>query len=136
MDAILNFLGYGFILVIIFGIILFFIVWKMMDDIPIDDDADLSDIDYLAAEGWNLIYKAEDNDYYMLAQVFQSDKCNTYRTILTNTAGQNSIEDDSEYDSLDDAKEAADAWVEYYVSEENQGFEHIDNLAVINNEYS
>lgn len=119
MDAILNFLGYGFILVIIFGIFLFFIVWKMMDDIPIGDDADLSDIDSLAAEGWNLIYKAEDNDYYMLAQVFQSDKCNTYRTILTNTAAQNSIEDDSEYDSLDDAKEAADAWVEYYVSEED-----------------
>lgn len=120
MDTILNFLGYGLILVLIYFIIIFVSAWKIViDDLPLGEDSDIADIDSMAAEGWNLIYTAEDHDYYMLAQVFQSDKCNTYRTILTNTAGQNSIEDDSEYDSLDDAKEAADAWVEYYVSEED-----------------
>lgn len=119
MDTILNFLGYGLILILIFGIILFFIVWKMMDDVPLGEDSDISDIDSMAAEGWSLVYTAEDHDYFMLAQVFQSDTVNTYRTILTNTTNPQSVEDDSEYDSLDEAREAADSWVNAYISDEN-----------------
>ena len=71
----------------------------------------------MAMQGWSLIYTAENNGYFMLAQVFQSDTGKTYRTILSETSSSPSIEDDSEYDSLDAAKEAADDWVNSYSSD-------------------
>lgn len=52
--------------------------------------------------------------YFMLAQVFESDTSKSFRTILSETSNPPSIEDDSEYESLDDAKKAADVWVNSY----------------------
>lgn len=118
MDSILALLGYGLVFVIVSGILLFVIAFKRtVDDPAIGEESDMPEIDSVAMQGWSLIYTAENNDYFMLAQVFKSDTGKTYRTILSETSSPPSIEDDSEYDSLDDAKEAADDWVNSYSSD-------------------
>lgn len=63
MDTILILLGYGLVFVLIFGILLFVIVFKMtVDDPAIGEESKISEIDSMAAEGWSLIYTAENND--------------------------------------------------------------------------
>ena len=115
MDTILTLLVLGLVFVLIFGILMFVIALKRtVVDPAIGEESEIPEIDSMAMQGWSLIYTAENNDYFMLAQVFKSDTGKTYRTILSETSSPPSIEDDSEYDSLDDAKKAADDWVNSY----------------------
>lgn len=119
MDSVLTLLGYGLVIVMVFGVLLFAMAFKMtVDDPTIGQESDIPEVDSMAEEGWKLIYTAEDNDHFMLAQVYESDSGVGYRTILSETSSPPNIESDLEYESLDQAKSVADEWANAYREEE------------------
>lgn len=120
MDSILALLGYGLVIVIVFGVLLFAMAFKItVDDPTIGQESDIPEVDSMAEEGWVLIYTAEDNDYFMLAQVYESDSGQDYRAILSTTSNPPTIQSDGEYESLDQAKVAADDWAYTYRTDED-----------------
>ena len=120
MDSILALLGYGLVIVIVFGVLLFAMAFKItVDDPTIGQESDIPEVDSMAEEGWALIYTAEDNDYFMLAQVYESDSGQDFRAILSTTSNPPTIQSDGEYESLDQAKVAADDWAYTYRTDED-----------------
>ena len=121
LGAILGFLLYGILIVVIFGgLLLLVMAFKMtVDDPAIGQESDIPEVDSMAEEGWVLIYTAEDNDYFMLAQVYESDSVQDYRAILSTTSNPPTIQSDGEYESLDQAKVAADDWAYTYRTDED-----------------
>ena len=124
MDSVLTLLGYGFVIVIVivivFGVLLFAMAFKItVDDPTIGQESDIPEVDSMAEEGWVLIYTAEDNDYFMLAQVYESDSGLDFRAILSTTSNPPTIQSDGEYESLDQAKVAADDWAYTYRTDED-----------------
>lgn len=120
MDSVLTLLGYGFVIVIVFGVLLFAMAFKMtVDDPAIGQESDIPEVDAMAENGWKLVYTAEDTDHCMLSQVYESGSGAGFRAILSETSNPPSIESDLEYSSLDQAKAAADDWANAYREEED-----------------
>ena len=120
MDSVLTLLGYGFVIVIVFGVLLFAMAFKMtVDDPAIGQESDIPEVDAMAEKGWKLVYMAEDTDHCMLSQVYESESGAGFRAILSDTSNPPSIESDLEYSSLDQAKAAADDWANAYREEED-----------------
>ena len=121
LGAILGLLVYGILIVVIFGgLLLLAMAFKMtVDDPAIGQKSDIPEVDSMAKEGWILIYTAEDNDYFMLAQVYESDSVQDYRAILSTTSNPPTIQSDGEYESLDQAKMAANDWAYTYTRDED-----------------
>ena len=120
MDSVLTLLGYGLVIVIVFGVLLFAMAFKMtVDDPAIGQESDIPEVDAMAENGWKLVYTAEDTDHFMLSQVYESESGTGFRAILSETSNPPNIESDLEYSSLDQAKAAADDWANAYREEED-----------------
>jgi hypothetical protein len=120
MGSVLTLLGYGLVIVIVFGVLLFATAFRMtVDDPAISQESDIPEVGAMAEKGWKLVYSAEDNDHFMLSQVYESDSGVGFRAILSETSNPPSIESDLEYSSLDQAKAAADDWANAYKEEED-----------------
>ena len=121
MDSALTLLGYGFVIVIVFGVLLLAMAFKMtVDDPAIGQESDIPEVDTMAENGWKLVYTAEDTDHCMLSQVYEPESGAGLRAILSETSNPPSIESDLEYSSLDQAKAAADDWANAYRVEEDK----------------
>lgn len=121
MDSALTLLGYGFVIVIVFGVLLLAMAFKMtVDDPAIGQESDTPEVDAMAEKGWKLVYTAEDTDHFMLSQVYESESGAGFRAVLSETSNPPSIESDLEYSSLDQAKAAADDWANAYRVEEDK----------------
>jgi hypothetical protein len=120
MDSVLTLLGYGLVIVIVFGVLLLAMAFKMtVDDPAIGQESDIPKVDAMAENGWKLVYTAEDTDNFMLSQVYESESGAGFRAILSETSNPPSIESDLEYSSLAQAKAAADDWANAYRAEED-----------------
>ena len=120
MDSVLSLLGYGLVIVIGFGVLLFAMAFKMtVDDPAIGQESDIPEVDAMAEKGWKLVYTAQDTDHFMLSQVYESETGAGFRAVLSDTSNPPSIESDLEYSSLDQAKAAADDWANSFLVEED-----------------
>lgn len=120
MVSVLALLGYGLVIVIVFGVLLFAMAFKMtVDDPAIRQESDIPEVNSMGEEGWKLVYMAEDTDHFTLSQVYESELGAGFRAILSETSNPSSIESDLEYSSLDQAKAAADDWASAYIEEED-----------------
>lgn len=69
--------------------------------------------------GWKLIWSYDDNDYHNLAEIYSSEQSSSYRLILSDTIPDpRGVQFDGFYESLDDAKAAAQDFVDAYASDE------------------
>ena len=121
LGAILGFLVYGILIVVIFGgLLLLAMAFKMtVDDPAIGQESDIPEVNSMGEEGWILVYTAEDTNHFMLSQVYESESGAGFRAILSETSNPPSIESDLEYSSRDQAKAAADDWANAYREEED-----------------
>ena len=118
IEALLGLAVLGAILyIIMFAIGVVGIFIEMRNDPDYIQIPDLPDIEALSEEGWELMYSAEDNDHFMLGQVFHSEKSSTYKVIVSDSAN-GGISDEMECDSFEVAKELADEWAYAYQEED------------------
>jgi len=68
---------------------------------------------------WTLLWSYDDNDYTNLAEIYSSEKSSTYRLILSDTIPvPRGVQFDGFYESLDDAKAAAQDFVDAHLSDD------------------
>ena len=119
LDTILALAGFGLLLWLIFGFILpVLVVGKMIvDDPDFFEFPNLPDVKAMSEEGWELTYSAEDNDYFILGQVFFMKSRSKYRVILSDTSYAGGVSFDEECNSYEEAKEIADECANGYLED-------------------
>ena len=116
---------WGFVAIsTLFAAFILYIVWSMTfkeldfhDSGPSGYDAELDAS--LRDGGWDLFWSYDDNDYHNLAEIYSSKLSSSYRLILSDTIPDpRSVQFDGFYESLEDAKEAAQGFIDTYACDE------------------
>ena len=114
LDSLFSLLGLGIALASIFGIWGLYVIYKVMVDDTSLGVSDIPEVDTIKREGWELVYTDEDNDYGMLAQVYESKLAAKYRVILSSTTDGGNVQWDEEMDSYSEAVDWARDWLSSY----------------------